>query len=358
MRFLAAVTLAGALAACGENGPSGPFDPNGTSADIGTVQGMFATASFNSFSAFSSYMDAVLGGSITASVAAVQEGTALARGPIRGAGAYARTLTGLLPHSSQIGFSAASGAIPPAALGKTYLYSAVDARYVVSDRTGAPSNGVRFVLYAVDPLTHQPASPLNELGYVDVVDRSGSSNVDVRVLAVSGSTTFIDYGITASGGASGGNIRVLGYISDLTDRANFDLKNGISVSGNSFNITLDYDLRVPTRSIILDFTVHARTSGADAGDGDLSLLMQGLHGKVEMDGNFGAAGGSLDVKVNGAAFATVAVDVNFNPTVTGRNGEPLTADERTALERIARVVGDAFDVIQQLLGPADSLVNL
>ncbi len=358
VRFLAAAALAGALTACGENGPSGPFDAAGTSADIGTMQGMFATSSFNSFSGLSSGMDAVLGGSVTASIAAVPQGTAAARGPIQDAPGYVRQLTALLPHARAAGLSASSGAIPASALGKTFLYDETGGQYVVSDRTGAPSDGVRFVLYAVDPLTHQPVSPLSETGYVDVIDHSGSNDVDVRVLAVSGSTTFIDYAITASGGTSGGNIRVQGFVSDLTDRADFDLKTGVSISGSDARITLDYDLSVPSRDAELSFTLHVETSGTNAGSGDVSLLMQGPHGKVEMEGDFGETTGTLAVKVNGDDFATVTLTGDFDPTVTDAAGEPLTDQERAAIEQIARAAGNAFSVIEQLMAPADALINL
>lgn len=358
VRFLAAVAVTGVLAGCGENGPSGPFDPAGTTADVSTVQGMFATGSFNSFSAASTDINAVTSGAVSASIAAVQDGAGAARGPLGDAASVARKLSTLLPGSAAGSFSASSGSIPATALGKTYVYSTTDGHWVVSDRTGAPSDGVRFVLYAVDPLTHQPVQPLSETGYVDVIDHSGTSSVDVRVIAVSGTTTFIDYRVTASGSTSGGTIRVLGFISDLTDRADFDLKTSITFDGTTGNITLDYSVQVPTRDVTLEFTLHADGFATAGATGDLSLLMQGPHGKVEMNGDFTSSGGTLAVKVNGAAFATVTVTGSFDPTVTGSTGDPLTDDERVALERITEVVGNAFQVINQLLAPASALMTL
>lgn len=358
VRFLAAVAVAGGLTACGENGPSGPFDPAGTTADVSTVQGMFTSESFTSFSAASSDIDAVTSGALSASIGAVQGGAGAAHGPLADAPALARKLAAILPGSPASGFSASSGNIPATALGKTFVYSTADGHWVVSDRTGAPTDGVRFVLYAVDPLTHQPVTPLSETGYVDVIDHSGTSSVDVRVVAVSGTTTFIDYRVTASGGTSGGTIRVQGFISDLTDRADFDLKAGISFNGSTGSITLDYDLQVPTRDITIQFTLHADSFTTTGADGSLSLLMQGPHGKVEMNGNFTATGGTLAVKVNGAAFATVTLDGNFNPTVTGSTGEPLTDQERQALEQITAIAGGAFEMINQLLAPANALISL
>ena len=357
VRFLAAVALTGALGACGENGPSGPFDPAGTTADVATVQGMFTSESFNSFSAASSDIDAVTSGALSASISAVQSGAA-AHGPLADAPALARTLSAILPGSTASGFSASSGSIPATALGKTFVYSTADGHWVVSDRTGAPTDGVRFVLYAVDPLTHQPVTPLSETGYVDIIDHSGTSSVDVRVLAVSGTTTFIDYHVTASGGTSGGTIRVQGFISDLTDRADFDLKAGVSFNGTTGSITLDYDLQIPTRDVTIQFTLHADSFSTAGADGSLSLLMQGPHGKVQMDGDFTSTGGTLAVEVNGAAFATITLDASFNPTVTGSTGEPLTDQERQALEQITRVAGGAFEMINQLLAPANALIAL
>ena len=358
VRFLAAVALAGALGACGENGPSGPFDAAGTTADVSTVQGMFATESFNSFSAASTDIDAVTSGALSASIGAVQEGAGAARSPLTDATALARKASALLPGGTASGFSASSGGIPATALGKTYVYSTADGHWVVSDRTGAPTDGVRFILYAVDPLTHQPVTPLSETGYVDLIDHSGSSSVDVQVVAVSGTTTFIDYRVTASGSTSGGTIRVLGFISDLTDRADFDFKTSITFNGSTGSITVDYNLQVPTRDITIDFTLHADGFATTGANGDLSLLMQGPHGRVEMSGDFTSAGGTLAVKVNGAAFATVTVDGTFNPTVTGSTGEPLTDQESQAFERITEVAGNAFQVINQLLAPASALITL
>ena len=48
-----------------------------------------------------------------------------------------------------------------------------------TDRTGAPANGVRFLLYAVDPVTFQPVEPLVEAGYVDITDLSGGNTQSV-----------------------------------------------------------------------------------------------------------------------------------------------------------------------------------
>ncbi len=62
-----------------------------------------------------------------------------------------------------------------------------------TDRTGAPANGVRFLIYAVNPITFVPVEPLQEVGYVQLTDLSGSSTQAARVIVVSGETTYLDY---------------------------------------------------------------------------------------------------------------------------------------------------------------------
>src|SRR5688500_4635865 len=66
--LLAAVCVA--RAACGDAGPSAPFDPTGTSADIQAVNGTFESSTFTSFSALSPLFDAALGGAPLVTTAA------------------------------------------------------------------------------------------------------------------------------------------------------------------------------------------------------------------------------------------------------------------------------------------------
>jgi hypothetical protein len=352
---IAVLAVAALALGCGESGPSTPFDADGTSGDVGVVQGMFATESFASFSAVSGSIDHVVSGAV-AGIGGVQAG-AVPGGLIGGTERLARQVARILPAERAPGLSASSAVIPPAALGKTYVYDVSAEDYVVSGDAGAPADGVRFILYAVDPLTQRPATPLNPTGHVDVVDRGSGNTVTVEIIAVSGTTTFLDYTVTGTGSQSSASVRVFGFISNLTDRANFDLDTRVQASGGGGTVTIDYSVDVPSRQTSLDFTLGATVGSSGSGQGNLSLKLQGSHGKVEINGDFDETGGTMGLKVNGDAFATVTVDANFNSTVTGKDGQPLTDAERTAFQRVVQVVQDATDVFGALLAPVDSAVS-
>src|SRR3972149_2379721 len=131
---------------------------------------------------------------------------------------------------------AAPGAvIPQEALGKTFTYNEVDGIYVLSDRTGAPTNGVRFILYAVNPFAHTVVTPLTEVGYVDLLDESSTSTIQLHLLAyitASGTTPLIDYTASATiqglPTPTGATVTATGDVSDGTNTVEFDLSQAFS----------------------------------------------------------------------------------------------------------------------------------
>ena len=94
-------------------------------------------------------------------------------------------------------FSASTAAISAEVAGKTFEYNGTG--YVPTDRTGAPSNGVRFIIYAVNPVTMQPVTPLQEVGYVQLTDLSGTTTQAARVVVVSDNITYLDYTVRGVG---------------------------------------------------------------------------------------------------------------------------------------------------------------
>ena len=145
---------------------------------------------------------------------------------------------GSCPGPGSAGLSASSAAIPAEFLGKTFIYSG--GSYVVSAQTGAPANGVRFRLYAIDPVTLLPAVPLNQTGYVDLIDLSSGATSAARVIVVSGTTTYLDYRVSATAPASDGRVTVLGFITDGATELTFNLRA---------TLTFDAGLTLTTRSM-------------------------------------------------------------------------------------------------------------
>ncbi len=196
--LLAAVCLA--LTACGDSGPGGEFNPAGATADIQAVNATFASPVFGSFATFSQHFDAAIGTGpvVSASAEAFNFRRATNAGELRAAAARnAHKVAALLRKSSTgTSFNATRAGIPPEVAGKTFEYSA--GSYVATGRTGAPANGVRFIIYAVHPVTFEPVEPLNEVGYVQITDLSGSNTQAARVAVVSNAITYLDYTVTAT----------------------------------------------------------------------------------------------------------------------------------------------------------------
>jgi hypothetical protein len=342
---LVATVLALALAACGkDNGPS-TFDPQGTSADMAAAQGAFASEPTSSFAAVGPDISAVLNGSL---VVASSADLALA-GPSASSLRYARQLTSLLARPGH-GIQATVAAVPTSVLGTTFVWDETSDTYVASSLAGAPASGVRFLLYAIDPVTLRPVEPVVEVGYVDVIDQSTTTVTDVRVKVVGGSVVYLDYHVAVTSTASSGVVTVSGFASNGSTQANFDLQNTVSESAAGLVISLDYHLDVPSRSLALNWTAtFANISDTEVAV-TLDLGISGPNGDVRLVGTYGANGGTFTVKVNGDPFATVTLD-GSTPVITGPDGQPLTPEEEQTLETILDYYDQSLHAVTELLAP-------
>jgi hypothetical protein len=339
-----------ALTACGDSGPDVPFNPTGTTEDVQAVANAFSSETFGSFSTFSMYFDAALGTPtpvISSSAQAFNFRRATSAGELRAAAARnARTIAALTTakHKS---FSAEAAAIPAEVAGKTFEFDGNT--YVLTDRTGAPANGVRFIIYAVNPVTFQPVLPLSEVGYVQLTDLSGSNTQAARVIVVSGETTYLDYTVTASATTTGGRVTVDGYVTDGVHTANVNLRSTVDQNAG---FTLVYGLDVPQRDVAIDLTMS--TSGLDPETAviNIDLSMSGPNGTVSMIGQFGETGGTVAVRVNGRVFATLTASGVGEPVITGADGQPLSDADAMALQNIFDITGAAFIASDAMVLPA------
>ena len=87
-------------------------------------------------------------------------------------GGSAASLTGHLVPVARV----SAAVIPDGDKGKTFVYDPASGTYLVDlGASGAPANGVRFVLYAWGGPNGRPGSPLTRLGYVDIAPAEGAS---------------------------------------------------------------------------------------------------------------------------------------------------------------------------------------
>jgi hypothetical protein len=345
-RSFAAAGLALALAGCSSNGgaPS-EFDPQGTAADVAAAQDAFAAGPTASFAAIAGDISVVLNGS-----ALVASSAALALSPPSKASArYARKIAALVPAGGS-GIQASVVAIPSEVAGKTFVWDESTDTYVASDLSGAPSNGVRFLLYAVDPVLYRPVEPVVETGYVDVIDQSTSSLANVRIKVVQASVTYLDYEVVASASASSVLVTIDGFAFNGTTRANFTLKNTVSESDGGVVLSLDYQLDVPSRNLSVDWTATFANISETEVAVTLDLAVSGPNGDVRLVGTSGVDGGTFTVKVNGDTFATITLSGN-TLVITGVSGDPLTPDEEQAVETVFDSYEGSLNAFSDLLMP-------
>ena len=205
-RSLVAVALAALLAGCGKDStaPNAPFSASGTSEDMAALGQSFDSEALASYGGISTEIAAVVGGSAAMAVRAYPSLSLLA-GDKAGAVRYGRALSraytggGLRPS-----FSVAAARIPQQYLGVTFVWDVATHHYVASDQPGAPANGVRFVLYAVNPVTGLPIeNPLTPIdGYVDLQVTESATSATARVVVVASDVTYLDYGVVLSGTAT------------------------------------------------------------------------------------------------------------------------------------------------------------
>jgi hypothetical protein len=355
--FVMLAAAAVALSGCGSESaaPVVPFDPAGASADFDAVNTTFASPVFTSFSTLSVLFDAALGGTplVSSSAAALDvRGTGTARGLQAAAARSAERITRIVPPPAGAGFSVTSAAISSQYLGKTFVYSG--GTYVVSAETGAPANGVRFLLYALDPVTFLPAMPLDPTGYVDLIDLSSGSTAAARVIVVSGTTTYLDYRVTATSTISSGVVAVVGFITDGVTRATFSLRATLSYASG---LTLSYSLDVPERDLSIDLTMSASGLTPVASNIAVILDMRGQNGWVRLTGEFSATGATLNVAVNGTPFATITSTTGAAPVITGAAGEPLAQDELDALQRVFDFADGSFAAFDEMVAPVGTLIG-
>jgi hypothetical protein len=325
-RQLVAAGVALAVAACSGGDGNGPseFNAQGTTADMAAAQSAFQAQQVSSFAVLSPSISTVLNGS------AVVKSSALA---VRGTNATraARELAAIVPKSGVI--QAAAMAIPQQYLGVTFVWDAGTSGYVASNLAGAPSDGVRFLLYAVDPVMLQPVEPLVETGYVDITDHGTMTTVDVNVKVVEGDVVYLSYDVTAQATASGGVIHIDGYASDGTTLANFGLAITVTQTATSETLAYTYQVNVPSRHLTLTWTLSMTSTNQSEFTATLDFVANGPNGNVRLTGSYAATVQTLTIRVNGANFATVNL-TGSTPVITGADGQPLSSDDEASMQAI------------------------
>ena len=347
---LAVLTLAALMAGCGgdSTAPNAPFDPAGTSSDLSGMEASFDSPAMSGFSSAAGAIGSVLGESPAAAAVRAGPTKALVTRGRPGARHYASTVaSAYLRPTGGMRPVAGSAAILEEHLGVTFVYNTETDAYEASELTGAPGDGVRFLVYAVDGITGVPVEPLVEVGYADITASETATSMAVRVELVSGGVTYLDYSVGANAGSSAVTVSISGFVTNGDDQVNFDLDNHIELEDEAVTITMDYTLIVPTRNgFRIDFEGEASGNTVTS-----TLEARGPHGTVTITGNQTATTGSFEVEVNGELFATVTMAAGESPVITGADGNPLTQQELEVLGDLINLFVNGFDFFEDLLDP-------
>jgi len=250
--------------------------------------------------------------------------------------------------------------IPAAALGGTFEYSVAQERYVRGDRTGAPTNGVRFILYAVDPATRDIIVPLVETGYVDLTRSVSQQTAVARVEVYGGGANLVkvlDYAVTVSGTIVSPSVLVAGFAKHQADSLSFSLTSSFSLAQQT--IAIDWRTALPSRN--LTSRVEQTITGGQSPSVTIDGLLTSASGRVGISGTIlQATGGTLTVTVNNRAFATITLSgaEDESPEILNANGEPLTEREAYLLRQILAWFEHAFDTYEDLLDPVEHLLDI
>lgn len=265
----------------------------------------------------------------------------------RTAGLAYREVTSMLAARGSGGAVVAN--IPTALLGATCIWDPTLNQDVGGYRdepslTGAPANGIRFRLYTVDTNTFRPVLPLDDIGYVDIIDLSSDPDFDVDIAAVVGGATLVDYGVTGTYNTSTGayNLAMSGYVSDGVDQIDFDWTAAADAS--SFSNTFDVSLGPVDVLVDQDFSgtvIVSSVTITDSSNGDELEIVLGL------DNETGSTTQGSGISFNGELVAEFTGS-DFQIQLVPVSGSSLSERELVELFSVLSALDDLFVALDEL----------
>ncbi len=328
------------LAACEPSAPAA-FDPAGAAADAAALEASFETPLLQGLAFAGAEIDRATGGG-DAEVVAAGAGTSVADRLLRRMAGPAR------PNFSV-------GELPPAVIGRTYVFDVEAGAYVASDSEGAPAGGVRFQLYAIDAATGAPVEPLATVGHADVL-ADGASAVRIRVGDDTG--VHLDYRVSAGGSEAESRIEVEGFAMTGATRADFAFDNRIELTSASSGMMQLREARaLPVRSVSLECASVVLVRAGIPPALQLELMLRGPNGEVGLAGEYELGGtGALAIDVNGDGYATVTV-AGSEHTVSGAAGEALPSSALDLLDRVIAARESGLELFDRLVRPVETLID-
>jgi hypothetical protein len=287
--------------------------------------------------------------SVALATAQFDFGTQMDAGPYPSAPMADIAALGPLPEPS-------ASVLPAEYLGKTFVWDAVAGMYVEATESSAASDAIRVLYYAIDPVTEEPASPLNPLGYVELRDLSTnvSNRLNVEVVyepTGASPTTLADYWVdvafTLTQVGLTYNAASQGYFSNGTDQLNFQYAQALSVTETAMSMTQSFDLDLEGTGKAVSMAMSL-TGDPDTGTGTLEMTAGITNGaesmafSMDIDDQEAVDG---EVLYQGQPVALIGGTVDA-PTFTDRDGDPLSQEQIQELGELWQGIFGMFDTAE------------
>jgi hypothetical protein len=239
--------------------------------------------------------------------------------------------------------------------GKTFVFDAQRHDWVVDPaRSGAPSNGVRFITY--EPKGAEP-DPTRPIGHADLIDLGNTSaGIALRLVVVEGSLTILDYKTTLEGSDGSGHVTVEGFLQNNRDKLDFDIDVRGQNAGGVEKGDISLELGIASREFRVSGDVHSeKRNGTESGSVDLSVRHGAASFDVDIANDLGTLSGTIDL--NNALFAKVSGAAQA-PVFKNPDGGDINGAEALVLWRIFDITEDVFDLFEDLVEPIAELVIL
>jgi hypothetical protein len=242
--------------------------------------------------------------------------------------------------------------LPAWVLGLTFEYDTLTDQYFAGQRTGAPATGVRFILYAVDPILFQPIVPLQEIGYIDIVDTGTfPTAIEIGLIIVVSGDTLAD--VVATGTLVPDvslTLAFSGFFSNGTDEADFEINVAETQTGFGVEFTMSASGASMGFEIGYDDTTGEESFTAFFREGDTHIVFT----ITDVDGEIQPGSG---ITFNGTVVALITGFVD-EPVITNAEGFPLTEAEIAALYDLFDMMGFMIDIFFGLVEFALFLIFL
>jgi hypothetical protein len=346
------VTLGAGACVAGDS-DGAPFNAAGTTADLQAIAETFRTPAVASFAASRGLIDRALVSPGTASAIPTVSSRTGARfgSEARAFVRHARVAATRGEEPRHTG----PAMLPSRVLGATLTWEPNRGRYVTGREPGAPADGARFVLYAIDAATGRPAEPLRPVGHVDLTDAGTPEGGAVRLRIVSGTTTWLDYVVRADRTTDSAAIGMRGFVTNGADRISFDIRTEHALDDSTDGGRMDYRIGVPSRDLALQWTVGLGNPGSTAGPMTLDLALSSADGSVLVTGKVTGGAGTLHALANNVPVATVSVS-GRGVGLQRPDGAELDPAEARAVSQVLASVEDASRLSRQLLAPVASVM--